>query len=56
NRAVTDFARLYASDFQLAPLGWQGTLALLAVGALLGLGGAMLSVRRHLGRLDAAGR
>lgn len=56
NRAVTDFARLYASDFQLAPLGWQSTLALLAVGALLGLGGAMLSVRRHLGRLDAAGR
>ena len=51
NRAITEFARLYASDFQLAPLGLPPTLALLAASALLGLAGAMLSVKRHLARL-----
>jgi len=51
NRAITEFARLYASDFQLAPLGLAPTLALLAASALLGLAGAMLSVKRHLARL-----
>ncbi|MEO8838942.1 MAG: FtsX-like permease family protein, partial [Herbaspirillum sp.] len=48
NGAITEFAQLYASDFQLTPLGWQASLMLLALGALLGLVGAMLSVRRHL--------
>ncbi|HTN67381.1 MAG TPA: permease-like cell division protein FtsX [Burkholderiaceae bacterium] len=51
NQAITEFARLYASDFQLAPLGLSATLGLLAASALLGLAGAVLSVRRHLVRL-----
>lgn len=51
NQAITEFARLYASDFQLAPLGVGATLSLLAISALLGLTGALLSVRRHLARL-----
>ena len=52
NQAITEFARLYASDFRLAPLGLSTTLGLLAVSALLGLAGALLSVRRHLARLS----
>lgn len=48
NTAVVDFARLYASEFRLAPLGMPLMLALLGVSAALGLAGAMLSVRRHL--------
>lgn len=51
NQAIGEFARLYASDFQLAPLGLAATLTLLAASALLGLVGALLSVRRHLARL-----
>lgn len=51
NQAIAEFARLYASDFQLAPLGLSATLGLLAVSALLGLAGAVLSVKRHLARL-----
>ena len=51
NRAITDFAHLYASEFKLVPLGLNATLTLLAISAFLGLLGALLSVRRHLARL-----
>lgn len=51
NQAIAEFARLYASEFRLAPLSLVPTAALLAISALLGLLGAMLSVRRHLTRL-----
>ena len=50
NAAIAEFARLYASEFQLLPLGWLLTTALLLLSAFLGLCGAMLSVQRHLGR------
>jgi cell division transport system permease protein len=52
NVAIAEFARLYASEFQLLPLGPPGMLALLAVSAGLGLAGALLSVQRHLARLN----
>jgi cell division transport system permease protein len=52
NVAIAEFARLYASEFQLLPLGPAGMLALLAVSAALGLAGALLSVQRHLARLN----
>lgn len=51
NSAVSQFARLYASEFQLLPLGPLESLGLLAISASLGLVGAMLSIRRHLARL-----
>jgi len=51
NAAITEFARLYASEFRLAPLGALPSGLLLAISAALGLCGAMLSVRRHLGRI-----
>jgi len=51
NTAIAEFARLYASEFQLAPLPPLGLVALLAISAGLGLAGAMLSVQRHLARL-----
>lgn len=51
NAAVADFARLYASEFRLAPLGLLPTGLLLAVSAALGLLGSRLSVKRHLARL-----
>ncbi|MEG0042291.1 MAG: permease-like cell division protein FtsX [Massilia sp.] len=50
NGAIAEFARLYGSQFQLAPLGGLEIAGLLAVSAGLGLIGAMLSVRRHLAR------
>jgi cell division transport system permease protein len=52
NAAIADFARLYASEFQLAPLPALGIAGLLAISAGLGLVGAMLSVQRHLARLS----
>jgi cell division transport system permease protein len=52
NAAIAEFARLYASEFQLLPLGWLLTAVLLLLSAFLGLCGAMLSVRRHLGRAN----
>jgi cell division transport system permease protein len=52
NTAIAEFARLYASEFQLAPLPPLGMAALLAISAGLGLVGAMLSVQRHLARLS----
>lgn len=51
NAAIAEFARLYASEFQLAPLGPGGAAVLLALSAALGLLGAGLSVRRHLADL-----
>jgi cell division transport system permease protein len=51
NAAIADFARLYASEFRLAPLDIIPTLILLAASAFLGLLGALLSVQRHLARL-----
>ncbi|OWW21495.1 cell division protein FtsX [Noviherbaspirillum denitrificans] len=51
NDAIADFARLYASEFRLAPLGTGTTIAMLATSAALGLVGALLSVRRQLARL-----
>jgi cell division transport system permease protein len=52
NTAIAEFARLYASEFQLSPLPPLGMAALLAISAGLGLVGAMLSVQRHLARLS----
>lgn len=52
NTAIAEFARLYASEFQLAALPPLGMTALLAISAGLGLVGAMLSVQRHLARLN----
>jgi cell division transport system permease protein len=52
NIAIAEFARLYASEFQLAPLAPLGLAGLLAISAALGLVGAMLSVQRHLARLN----
>lgn len=52
NTAIAEFARLYASEFQLAPLPPLGMAGLLAISAGLGLAGAMLSVQRHLARLN----
>jgi cell division transport system permease protein len=52
NEAIADFARLYASEFRLAPLGVLPTVALLAASAGLGLFGALLSVQRHLSRIN----
>ncbi|MGZ3183579.1 MAG: permease-like cell division protein FtsX [Telluria sp.] len=52
NAAIAEFARLYSSEFQLAPLPPLGIAALLAVSAALGLVGAVLSVQRHLARVQ----
>lgn len=52
NAAIAEFARLYASEFQLAALPPLGLAGLLAISAGLGLMGAMLSVQRHLARLS----
>jgi len=51
NAAIAEFARLYASEFQLAPLSALEAAGLLAISAGLGLIGALLSVQRHLARL-----
>ncbi len=52
NVAIAEFARLYASEFQLTALPPLGIAALLAISACLGLVGAVLSVQRHLARLN----
>jgi cell division transport system permease protein len=51
NSGIAEFARLYASEFQLAPLGAPAVALLLLLSAALGLAGAALSTRRHLARL-----
>lgn len=50
NKAITDFAHLYASEFRLMPPSLVAMAMLLGLSALLGLLGAMLSVKRHLSR------
>ncbi len=52
NAAIAEFAHLYASEFQLTALGPASIAVLLAVSAGLGLVGAVLSVQRHLARLN----
>ncbi len=52
NTAIAEFARLYASEFQLVPLAPLPMAGLLAVSAGLGLIGAFLCVQRHLARLN----
>ena len=52
NTAIAEFARLYASEFQLTALPPAGIAVLLGVSAALGLVGAVLSVQRHLARLN----
>ena len=52
NDAIADFARLYASEFRLVPLGVTATAILLGLSAALGLAGALMSVQRHLSRLS----
>lgn len=50
NQAISRFAALYAAQFNLAALGWQHSLLLLAASALLGLVGSAISIHRHLTR------
>ena len=50
NTSIAEFARLYASQFQLLALAPLPMAGLLALSAVLGLVGAMLSVQRHLAR------
>ena len=50
NAAIAEFARLYASQFQLLALAPLPMAGLLVLSAALGLVGAMLSVQRHLAR------
>lgn len=52
NTSIAEFARLYASQFQLVPLTPPAIAALLAISAGLGLVGAVFSVQRHLARLN----
>jgi cell division transport system permease protein len=52
NDAIAEFARLYASEFRLAPLSALPAAGLLALSAGLGLIGAVLSVQRHLAKLS----
>lgn len=52
NTAIAEFARLYASEFQLVPLHPVAIAVLLTISAGLGLIGAGLSVQRHLARLN----
>ncbi len=50
NQAIAEFAKLYASEFHLSPLGILPSAALIGLSTLLGLCGAYLSVRRQLSR------
>jgi cell division transport system permease protein len=51
NGAIAEFARLYASEFRLAPLSLPASAMLLVVSSGLGLMGALMSVQRHLARM-----
>jgi cell division transport system permease protein len=51
NTAIGEFAKLYASDFQLSPLQPLAMALLLALSGSLGLVAAVLSVQRHLSRV-----
>jgi cell division transport system permease protein len=48
---VSELAQLYATEFKLYPLGIVSSLLLLFASAIIGLLGAVLSVRRYLARL-----
>jgi cell division transport system permease protein len=48
NNTIAELARLYTLDFKLAPLGLSVSVILLGISALIGLFGAILSVRRYL--------
>jgi cell division transport system permease protein len=48
NDAIAEFAKLYASEFHLSPLGWIPSIIIIAIGKLLGLFGAHISVSRQL--------
>ncbi|MDE2429929.1 MAG: FtsX-like permease family protein, partial [Burkholderiales bacterium] len=52
NLAIAEFAKLYASEFRLSPLGIVQSAVMLFVSMLLGLAGASLSVRRQLARTN----
>lgn len=52
NDAITEFARLYASEFRLRAPGMSAATSLLALSAGLGVIGAVLSVKKHLARLS----
>jgi cell division transport system permease protein len=51
NGAIAEFARLYASEFRLAPLSLPASAMLLVISSGLGLTGALMSVQRHLARM-----
>lgn len=53
NTALNEFSQLYATDFRIEPLSVGVSLLLIGGTAGLGLIGALLSVRRHLARLNA---
>lgn len=54
NLSVSELARLYASDFNLKPLDFDASLALIAGAALLGWLGSWWAVGRSLSRLENA--
>lgn len=49
---VTELAGLYGSDFRVSGLGSEEVMRLLGFGTLLGLGGSLLSVNRHLKEIE----
>lgn len=53
NQAISEFASLYGSEFQLAPLNAVFSLYLLVLSALLGLFGAFLSVRHQAKQISS---
>lgn len=54
NLSVSDLARLYASDFQLRPLPFDASLALICGAAALGWLGSWWAVSRYLSHLEQA--
>jgi cell division transport system permease protein len=52
NSALAEFAHLYAADFRISPLDAGLSLLLVAGTAGLGFVGALLSVHRHLAKLN----
>jgi len=52
NQAITEFASLYGSSFQLMPLNLLWSLYLILAAAILGLFGAFLSVRHQVRQLN----
>lgn len=53
NNAIAQFAKLYASEFHLSPLGIIPSLAIIAISKILGLFGAHISVSRQLAKTPA---